>query len=122
MERDDYPRRQKLLDQESREKLPELCDTEDERLDAKALVKFFSPDRDLVWYAAEFDGEDLFYGLVVGREIQVGYFSLSELEKAKDALDLNIERDLDYKPQSLQELMEFHRRARAGKGDAGNEI
>ncbi len=49
---ENYPRGQKLLDQESLEKLPELTDTEEERLDAKALVKFFSIDRDLVWYAA----------------------------------------------------------------------
>jgi hypothetical protein len=118
---DDYPGRRRLLDQESREKLPELGSSHDKRLEAKALVRFHSPESDLSWYAAEFDGEDLLYGLVVGPEIQLGYFSLSELEKAKGALGLDIERDLAYEPRSLRELIEFHRHERVGEGGVRNE-
>ena len=50
---------------------------EEQGLDAKALVKFFIPDSNWTWYASEFDGEDTFYGLVVGHEIEPAYFSLS---------------------------------------------
>lgn len=66
---EDYPRRHKLLDQENRRKLPKLYESEDKGLDAEALVKFFSPDSNWTWYAAEFDGEDIFYGLVVGHKL-----------------------------------------------------
>lgn len=117
---EDYPKRRSLLDEESRKKLPELHRNEDKGLEANALVKFFSPEGSLLWYAAAFDGEDLLYGLVVGTGIQLGYFSLSELEKAKDALGHNIERDLDYEPWSLQELIEFHGSDTSGKGDMGD--
>ena len=44
-----------------------------------AIVKFFTPDSSWTWYASEFDGDDLFYGLVDGFELEYGYFRLSEL-------------------------------------------
>ena len=111
---DDYPRRSPLLDQESRKKLPGLYEMEERGLDAQAQVKFFTPDSNWTWYATEFDGEDLFFGLVVGFEIELGYFSLSELESVKGALGLPIERDLHFEPRTLKELMEFHERERSG--------
>ena len=55
-----------LLDQETREKLPKLYTNEEQGLDAKALAKFFTPDSNWTWYASEFDGEDIFFGLVSG--------------------------------------------------------
>jgi len=109
---DDYPRRYPLLDQESRNKLPKLYENEDKGFDAHALVKFFTPDSNWTWYASEFDGDDLFFGLVVGHEIELGYFSLSELEQAKGALGLPIERDLHFEPCTRKELMETHRKER----------
>ena len=111
---DDYPRRFPLLDQESRAKLPKLYEMEEKGMDAQAAVKFFTPDSNWTWYATEFDGEDLFFGLVVGFEIELGYFSLSELETAKGALGLPIERDLHFEPHTLKELKEFHERERSG--------
>lgn len=115
---EDYPRRYPLLDQDSRKKLPKLYEGEDKGLDAEALVKFFSPDSNWTWYAAEFDGEDIFYGLVVGHEIELGYFSLAELEKAKGALGLGIERDRYFEPRTLRDLMELHRRERGERTEA----
>src|SRR5574341_1410247 len=118
---EDYPRRYPLLDQESRKKLPKLYDSEDKGLDAEALVKFFSPDSNWTWYAAQFDGEDIFYGLVVGHEIELGYFSLAELEKAKGALGLGIERDRYFEPRTLRDLMEHHRREREDIREASEQ-
>jgi hypothetical protein len=89
-----------------------LYNCKEKGLEAQALVKFFTPDSNWTWYASEFDGEDIFFGLVVGLEIELGYFSLSELEALKGPLGLPIERDLYYKPQALGELMEMHRRER----------
>jgi hypothetical protein len=106
------PTGENLLDDKSREQLPELYSTEEEGLDAKAQVKFFTPDSDWTWYATEFDGEDLFFGLVIGFEIELGYFSLSELQSVRGPWGLPIERDLHFKPKALEFLMEYHKSMR----------
>ncbi|SRR5258706_2732855 len=97
-----------LLDQESRNKLPKLYANEEQGMEAKALIKFFTPDSNWTWYASEFDGEDTFFGLVAGFEVELGYFSLSELEQKKGPLGLEIERDLFFKAKTLRELSELH--------------
>jgi hypothetical protein len=88
-----------LLDQASREKLPQLYSGEELGLEAQAQVKFFTLDSNWTWYASEFDGEDLLFGLVIGHEIELGYFSLSELQGVAGPLGLPIERDLGFKPK-----------------------
>ena len=103
-----------LLDQQSREKLPALYSGEELGLMAIALVKFFTPDSNWSWYASEFDGDDLFFGLVSGFEVELGYFSLSELQSVKGSLGLPIERDLYYEPKTLKELMKKHEQDRWG--------
>ena len=95
----------KLLTKEILEKLPKLYSQEEKGLDAVAVVKFFTPDSNWTWYATEFDGEDLFFGLVDGFEKELGYFRLSELQSVKGALGLPIERDMYFKPKTLKELM-----------------
>ena len=55
-----------------------------------------------------FDGEDIFFGLVSGFELELGYFSLSELESVRGPLGLPIERDLYFEPKTLQDLFEHH--------------
>jgi len=101
-----------LLDTQSREKLPALYSGEELGLMAVALVKFFTPDSNWSWYASEFDGKDLFFGLVSGFEVELGYFSLSELKSVKGSLGLPIERDLYYDPKTLKELMKKHEEER----------
>ena len=106
------PRGHKLLDKATREQLPALYANEEAGLDANAQVKFFTPDSNWTWYASEFDGEDIFFGLVSGFEVELGYFSLSELESVTGPLGLPIERDMHFQPKSLKELMEYHRQLR----------
>jgi hypothetical protein len=115
-----------LLDPETREKLPELYSGEEQGVDAKAVVKFFTPDSNITLYASEgspvdedgyFDTEKekvdfVFYGLMVGQEIERGYFSLSQLESVRGSLGLPIERDLYFEPKTLRELKEWHERQR----------
>jgi len=101
-----------LLDQASSEKLLPLYGNEEKGLDALAQVKFFTPDSNWTWYACEFDGEDTFFGLVSGFEVELGYFSLKELQVARGPLGLQIERDLDFEPKTLKELMEWHQQQR----------
>ncbi|MCB9112229.1 MAG: DUF2958 domain-containing protein [Anaerolineales bacterium] len=98
-----------LLPKEIRTILPPLYANEEIGLAALALVKFFTPDSNWTWYASEFDGKDIFFGLVSGLELELGYFALSELEEARGLLGLPIERDLYFQPKSLQELMKLHR-------------
>ena len=99
-----------LLDQVTREKLPALYSGEKLGLDALAQAKFFTPDSNWTWYASEFDGEDVFFGLVSGLELELGYFSLSELQNVIGPLGLPIERDLHFEPKKLGELMESHKK------------
>ena len=54
------------------------------------------------------------YVLVIGFEIELGYFSLKEMQEARGPLGLQIKRDLYYEPKSLKELMEWHRKQRDG--------
>jgi len=95
----------KLLTKEIRRALPPLGSQDGQGLDAIARVKFFTPDGGWTWYATEFDGEDTFFGLVVGFEAELGYFQLSELEQVRGRLELPIERDRSFKPTALRELM-----------------
>jgi hypothetical protein len=94
----------KLLTQKLRQQLPALYATESQGLDALARVKFFTPWSHWTWYASEFDGEDLFFGLVSGDYVELGYFSLSELRKIRGPWGQAIERDRHFTPTSLKEL------------------
>jgi hypothetical protein len=60
----------------------------------------------------DFDGDDILFGLVIGFEIELGYFSLSELQAVRGHWGLPIERDLYFEPKTLRELKEMHKRQR----------
>ena len=94
----------KLLTQEIRNQLPKLYANENLGMDAKALARFFTPDGEWTWYASEFDGEDTFFGLVIGFEAELGYFSLSELESVRGKMGLLVERDLHFEPTTFNEI------------------
>lgn len=98
-----------LLTPSLRKQLPTLYSTEDIPLGDKVLVcKFFTPDAQWTWFACEFDGDELFFGYVIGLEAEWGYFSLSELESIRGPLGLPIERDLNFRPQSIGPLLRSH--------------
>ena len=100
----------KLLTKEIRAKLPPLGSTNEMDLkDIKAQVKFFTPDGGWTWFAAEFDGQDIFWGLVIGIAKEYGTFSLSELQSIRGALGLPVERDKFFIPTCLAELDEQYR-------------
>ena len=87
-------------------KLPPLYSTEDVALEDKmAVVKFFHPASSWTWYAIEYDGQDLFFGLVCGHETEFGYFSLKELAGiGKDGTTLPVERDLHFDPTKISKI------------------
>ena len=97
-----------LLTKELRQQLPPLYSQE--HVDDPLIVcKFFTPDSNWTWFVMEFDGEDLFFGLVVGFEKELGYFTLSELEEARGPLGLSIERDIYFTPKRLSEVRREHK-------------
>ena len=100
--------RQRLLPDDIKAQLPGLYENEDLGLAALAKVKYFTPDSNWTWYASEYDGEDIFFGLVIGHVAELGYFSLTELETIRGPFGLPIERDLHFNPKPLQELRDHY--------------
>ena len=103
-----------LLDGQSRALLPPLYANEQIGMNAIAPIKFFTPDTHWTWYSTEYDGDDILFGLVSGFEIELGYFSVSDLESIRGPFGLPIERDRYFEPTSLQALQDKHRRERGG--------
>jgi hypothetical protein len=93
-----------LLPPDVAAKLPPLYFNEGQGEDAIALLKLFTPWTTWTWYATEYNPEQrLFFGLVVGQERELGYFSLDELEALRGPGGLRIERDLNWEPRPLKE-------------------
>ena len=97
----------KLLTQEIRKKLPPLYSQDGKGGKAVAVAKWFTPDSGWTWLATEGEpeGDDfIFFGLVIGMEKELGYFSLNEMQAARGPLGLAIERDLYWQPKTLEEI------------------
>jgi hypothetical protein len=99
-----------LLPAEVAATLPALYSQDGQGYQAIARAKWFAPGTGWTWYATEYDGADLFFGLVIGLEAELGYFTLSELQAARGPLGLPIERDLHFRPATLAELRDQHGR------------
>ena len=72
--------------------------------DPLAMLKYFTPDSSFTFYVVEYDAEQrLCFGLVIGHERELGYFSLEELEQIRGPRGLPIERDLHFEPKPISE-------------------
>jgi hypothetical protein len=92
-----------LLPPEVLSSIPPLNATEETK-DPTVWLKWFTPDSSWTWFVTEFDPEKrLAFGLVVGQETELGYFSIEELEASRGPLGLRIERDLSWKPRPLSQ-------------------
>lgn len=102
-------RRHKLLTIDIRKQLPKLNETDEISLAEKKIVcKFFSPYSGWRWYAVEFDGEDTFFGVVVGHETEWGYFNLNELAEVTVFGGVPaIERDCSFTPCEVGDIPEL---------------
>lgn len=111
----------KLLTKALRKRFEQIGRQEDSS-DPIVICKFFDPCGSWTWYATEFDGDDTFFGYVVGFEKEWGYFSLSELESVTKTIQfvmnthdnsfkavLPIERDLYFRECHFSEIPEYHR-------------
>ena len=97
----------KLLTKELLSKLPVLYSQENTE-DPMVICKFFAVWTSWTWYGIEFDRKDLFFGYVAGDYLELGYFSLSELQDLKGPMGLSIERDMYFKPIRLSEIKKLH--------------
>ena len=93
-----------LLTKANRRDLPPIHSQASSGDEAVAHVKFFTPDSSWTWYATEFDGIDTFFGLVMGHETELGYFSLAELQRARGPYGLGVERDRHFRPATLARI------------------
>ena len=106
----------KLLTAELRQQLPPLY-AQEHASDPIVYAKFFMPSSNWTWYvtegSAQCDPDNpaggeidfLFFGLVIGFEKELGYFSLAELESARGPMGLAIERDLHFTLGPLSEVL-----------------
>jgi len=92
-----------LLPPELRARIPKLYATEHAD-DPIVQAKLFTPWADWTWFVTEFDGEDRCFGLVSGHEVELGYFSLSEIAALEGPGGLRVERDLHFEPRPLSQV------------------
>ena len=93
-----------LLTKEIREAFQKTGSQDGKGDEATCIAKFFDPTGSWTWYATEFDGEDTFFGLVDGFELEWGDFSLSELQSVKGRFGLGIERDRYFGMPKLKDV------------------
>jgi len=100
-----------LMTEALKKQLPPLGKTAQTEPDEIIVqVKYFCPFNRWTWYAFEFDGRDIFYGLVYGDFTEYGSFSLTELETIRMPFGYPaVERDLYFEPTSLEEVKAEHR-------------
>jgi hypothetical protein len=98
---------EKLLPEEIRKQIPPLYSQDGSGGKAIAYAKLFTPSSSWTWYITEAspEGEDILcFGLVDGFEKELGYFSLAEMADVTGPLGLPIERDLYFKPTTLEKI------------------
>ena len=101
----------KAIEQAAQKQYPKGSDMEQQ-----IVAKFFDPTGSWSWFVMNQDPEDPDYlwgivslgtldsALVDGYEVEMGSFSLSELQAVKGPLGLGIERDLYFKPTTAAEV------------------
>jgi hypothetical protein len=94
----------KLVTKELEKKFPEIYQTQNQK-DPIVQARYFCPWNNWTWFATEFDKEEgIFYGLVAGHEVELGYFSLNEFQTVEGPFGLKVERDLYWEPKPLSEV------------------
>ena len=95
----------KLLTAADKKKIPPLYAQGKKGDQAVAWIKFFTPDANWAWYATEYDPiAEMFFGLVVGQEAEIGYFSLADLASIRGQFGLPVERDIHWRPATITEI------------------
>ena len=76
-------------------------------MEQMVVAKFFNPVGSWTWYLMNMaENDDYCWGIVKGNEVEMGAFSMKELENIKLPLGLGIERDLYFEPIKASEVWE----------------
>lgn len=103
---------QKLITKEIEKKLEKrpLYST-DGNTTAKSICKFFNPCGVGTWHVFEgqklADGDWLFFGVACIREMEMGYFRLSDLQSLRLPFGMKVERDAYYTPKTKAEIIGY---------------
>jgi hypothetical protein len=93
-----------ILTKQIKEKLIKNHQEQNGEKEFKAVLKLFNPTGLGTWYLSELNPENnTAFGLCCLQEKELGYVSLDELLSFKGQFGLGIERDLYFKPTTLQE-------------------
>ncbi|MFC1996636.1 DUF2958 domain-containing protein [Chloroflexota bacterium] len=94
-----------IPDQDSSDEFPEWYPKENHKLDARAVVKFFTSDGSFDWVARELEGENMLFELVECVEIELWGFSDGEIQYLRSAMCAPIEHKTYFEFRSLRDLM-----------------
>lgn len=101
----------KLMTKELEERMPKLYETEEIETDDKiALVKYYIPHTHAQWFGIEYSKEEnIMFGYssifhAPGCD-EFGYFSLDELESVAVADIYHVERDENFVPTNMKEIL-----------------
>ena len=75
--------------------------------DQVIVAKFFNPMGSWTWYLMNLhEDKDYAWGIVDGFAVEMGSFSIKELQNTKLPLGMGIERDMYFKPIQARQLWE----------------
>ena len=96
----------KLLTKSITEKAKEQYDKGSD-MEQMIVAKFFNPVGSWTWYLMNMaDNGDYCWGIVDGFAVEMGSFSINELEEQKLPLGMTIERDLYFEPMKAKDVWE----------------
>ena len=74
-------------------------------LEQKVVAKYFDPAGNWKWFLMnKHKDDDYCWGIVKGNAIEMGSFSIKELENIRLPFGLTIERDTSFKPMKAQDV------------------
>ena len=68
------------------------------------VAKFFNPVGNWDWYLMNMEDENYAWGIVDGEYVEMGSFSIKELQDIELPFGLGIERDLLFRPTNAKKL------------------
>ena len=68
------------------------------------VAKFFNPVGNWDWYLMNMKDEDYAWGIVDGEHVEMGSFSIKELQDIELPFGLGIERDILFRPTNAKKL------------------
>ena len=94
----------KLLTKKIKEQATKQYD-EGTDMEQMVVAKYFDPMGNWKWFLMNMHkDEDYCWGIVEGNEVEMGSFSMRELEGIKRPFGLGIERDLHFKPTRAKDV------------------